>query len=200
MQDAAPIAPAVPGQLTRVPGATEVWRATREHRSELRNQMEVLEEKRNDLTRELASSETPEAAKPGLVERLKVIDTRITAVEGQIAEADAAVAKAAAVPGAVQEPPLPVRHGPPEEVWILSGIFIVTVLMPIALAYARRIWKRGATVIAPVPREVQGRLDELANAVESIGLEVERIGEGQRFITRVFSEQRQADRLPAAER
>ena len=62
-------------------------------------------------------------------------------------------------------------------------------LFPVALAYSRRLWKRGATVIAPVPREVTDRLEQMGQAVESIAIEVERIGEGQRFLTRVMSDQ-----------
>jgi hypothetical protein len=68
-------------------------------------------------------------------------------------------------------------------------VFTIFVLAPIAIAYARRIWKRGATVIAPVPREVTDRLEAMGQAVESIAVEVERIGEGQRFLTRVMSDQ-----------
>jgi len=73
-------------------------------------------------------------------------------------------------------------------VFIIPIVFTVCVLMPIAIAYARRIWKRGATIIAPVPQEVRDRLDRMSEAVESIALEVERIGEGQRFVTKVMSE------------
>ncbi len=45
-------------------------------------------------------------------------------------------------------------------------------------------------IIAPVPQEVRDQINRLAEAVETIGLEVERIGEGQRFITNVFAQQK----------
>ena len=96
-----------------------------------------------------------------------------------------AVARAAAVPGAVQRDR---DTGSPDAEIAIPIVFTVFVLFPIALAYARRIWRRGATVIAPVPRDVQERLDQMAQAIESIAVETERIGEGQRFLTRVMTE------------
>ncbi len=174
--------------ISRSASAADVYTAARNSRKELRNTLESLESKRSDLSRELADSDTPEAAKAGLTARIKELDARITSVDQQMAQAEQAVATAAAVPGAVVEPPPYRREGPPDEVFAIPIVFTIAVLMPIAIAYARRIWKRGATVIAPIPKEVQDRMEQLSEAVESIGLEVERIGEGQRFITKVFSE------------
>lgn len=190
MQQPAPAAATAAdvSQLSKSASAADVYTAAKNSRKELRSQLEQLEGKRNDLARELSDNETAEAAKAGIGGRIKELDARISAVDQQIATADQAVAAAAAIPGAVREPPPYQRSGPPEEVFAIPIVFTLAVLMPLAIAYARRIWKRGATVIAPVPREVQEKLDQMSEAVESIGLEVERIGEGQRFITKVFTE------------
>jgi hypothetical protein len=128
------------------------------------------------------------ADRAGVEARIKELDGRISAADQQLAKADAAVAQAAALPGATVEPPRPPRNGPPEELLALPIIFTFAVCMPIAIAYARRIWKRGATVVAPIPKEVTDRLEAMGQAVDSIAVEVERIGEGQRFLTRVMSE------------
>ena len=168
--------------------AADVYKAVKNERSELRNQLESLENKRSELTSSLADSDTPTAAKPGLTGRITELDARITLVDQQLAQADAAVAKAASVPGAIVEPPPYVRQGPPESMYAIPIVFTLCVLMPISIAYARRIWKRGATTVSPVPQKVQDRLDQLSDAVDSIGLEVERIGEGQRFMTRVLTD------------
>jgi hypothetical protein len=120
-------------------------------------------------------------------------------VDQQLAKADAAVAQAAAIPGATTEPPRPERNGPPDEIFIIPIVFTLAVLMPMAIAYSRRIWKRGATVIAPIPKEVTDRLDAMGEAVESIAIEVERIGEGQRFLTRVMSDKGKSLGVGAAE-
>lgn len=187
------------GQGIAVPttgGPSAIYEALRDQRSELRNQLDDLEEKRSDLVRSL-SRDDDVAGREGTQARIKALDARIAVTDAQLAQADAAVARAAAMPGAVV-PPAPIPHTTDvEELYGMSLVFTGVILFPLMVAYARRLWKRGATVIAPVPQDVRDRLNELTNAVESIGLEVERIGEGQRFITKVFSEQQPRARVEA---
>ena len=96
----------------------------------------------------------------------------------------------AGVPGAVQpERPVRVREGPPEEVFVLAGIFMVVVLFPIAIGYARRLWKRGAAAVAALPAELMERLTRLEQGMDAVAVEVERIGEGQRYMTRLLSDE-----------
>jgi len=71
----------------------------------------------------------------------------------------------------------------------MSLFFSFACLLPFIIAYSRRIWRRGKTIIAPIPPAGRDQLEQVSLAVETIGLEVERIGEGQRFITKVLSEQ-----------
>lgn len=185
-----PIAPSVNSEFQGPTPANVSYQALREQRSELRNQLSRLEEQRSEITRALRGDPNitgrtvTGSDREGLEARLKEIDARIANTDRQLAEADMAVARASAVPGAVQRD---VDPGPPDEV--IPIVFIVFVAFPIALAYARRLWRRGATVVAPVPRDVQDRLDQMAQAIEAIAVETERIGEGQRFLTRVMSEQ-----------
>jgi hypothetical protein len=40
------------------------------------------------------------------------------------------------------------------------------------------------------------RMDRLEQAVDAIALELERVGEGQRFVTKILSERRRDDRTP----
>jgi hypothetical protein len=51
-----------------------------------------------------------------------------------------------------------------------------------------------------IPGEVSAQLNQLNQAVDAIALEVERISEGQRFTTRLLSEQRDVARqtLPSS--
>jgi hypothetical protein len=68
----------------------------------------------------------------------------------------------------------------------------VIIGLPLARAFARRMDRRGGT--AQVSNEVSSQLAHLNQAVDAIALEVERISEGQRFTTRLLSEQRDAAR------
>ena len=116
--------------------------------------------------------------------------------------ADQRVAQAAAVPGATFEPPRPVinRQGPPEEVFMLGGMFIFFVMMPLAIGWARRLWKRAAVAVSTdMPAELTDRLSRMEQAIDAVAVELERVGEGQRYVTRVFSEQQRALGAGAAE-
>ena len=196
MQTPAPVLaqspPPAPGQVIIRPGVDApqaVYRAFNEQRKELANQLESLEGKRRDLARDIANPGTDKSVKSGLELRVAELEKRIVDVDKQLAAADKAVAGAAAVPGAIIEPPREPRNGPPDEVYFLSGMFIVAVLLPLSIAFALRIWKRGRHVITPAfPQELAERLDRLDQSMDSIAIEVERIGEGQRFVTRVMSE------------
>jgi hypothetical protein len=92
---------------------------------------------------------------------------------------------------------------PPQAVDISIAFFLtmafIIVGLPIARALARRMDRRGAGS-PQIPGEVTAQLTQLNQAVDAIALEVERISEGQRFTTRLLSEQRDASRqtLPAS--
>ncbi|HEX3533643.1 MAG TPA: hypothetical protein VHT23_05445 [Gemmatimonadaceae bacterium] len=82
--------------------------------------------------------------------------------------------------------------------FFLTIAFII-VGLPLARAFARRLDRRGSGP-AQVPGEITAQLAQLNQAVDAIALEVERISEGQRFTTRLLSEQRDSARqtLPSA--
>ena len=194
-----PAPPAPPGRVVLAPGTSTpeaVYKAFNDQRNELRNQLEQLENKRSELTRELrdrgdkhsSQNQLDNADRAGLETRLADVDKRIADADKALAAADQQVAKAAAVPGAIVEHPRPPREGPPEEVFVLSGMFIVVVFLPLSIAFARRIWKRSASAVAAFPQELVDRLNRLDHSVDSIAIEVERIGEGQRFVTRVLTD------------
>jgi hypothetical protein len=85
---------------------------------------------------------------------------------------------------------------PPQAVDISIAFFVTMALiiigLPLARAFARRMDRRA--VSTQIPNEVSAQLTQLNQAVDAIALEVERISEGQRFTTRLLSEQRDAAR------
>jgi hypothetical protein len=85
---------------------------------------------------------------------------------------------------------------PPQAVDISLAFFFtiaaIIIGLPIARAFARRMDRKGGS--AQIPNEVSSQLAQLNQAVDAIALEVERISEGQRFTTRLLSEQRDAAR------
>lgn len=84
-----------------------------------------------------------------------------------------------------------------EDVLVVGIIFgtMAIVLFPLMRAWARRIEGRGAAP-ASLPAEVSARLERIERAVESVAVEVERISEGQRFVTKVLADRGEIPKLP----
>lgn len=185
---------------TQVSGPRAVLEAARAAREELGNQLQRLEERRRELSQELRRSDEG-VDRDGVQRRITAIDQRIADVEKQISAADDAVAKAAAIPGAAVEvpdpPPPPDPNAMAETAAIVTSVFTVFVLFPLTIAYARRLWRRGAVAVAELPKVLAERLTRLDQAVDTIAIEVERISEGQRFLTKVMTEHNAARSLGA---
>ena len=201
-----PPPPAVPSTPVIVGGGSllgadpsQVLEAFRQQRGELRDQLERLEGQRENLVEELQT--LPEGARAGIQARIAAIDARIASVDKAIADADASVARAAAVPGAVvPEPPPPERSGPPEEFFVFLMVLTVFIGVPLAIAYARRIWRKSVTTVAAIPQEIYERFSRIDQAIDSVAVEVERIGENQRYVTKLVADQQRAVGAGPAER
>ncbi len=86
---------------------------------------------------------------------------------------------------------------PPQAVDISIAFFLmiaaVVIGLPLARAFARRMDRKGAAG-PQIPSEISSQLAHLNQSIDAIALEVERISEGQRFTTRLLSEQKEAAR------
>jgi hypothetical protein len=80
----------------------------------------------------------------------------------------------------------------PDNVAAMGGAFIGLILFPLTLVFARNIWKRGSRASAAPPQQLAGdagqRLERLEHGMDAIAIEIERVAEGQRFVTRLLSE------------
>jgi len=82
-----------------------------------------------------------------------------------------------------------------------DGFQIASFLLvfPFAIALARRLWVRSGPRMTVVDLEKSPRLQRIEQAIESIAVEVERIGEAQRFTTKLLAEREPvAGRIPPA--
>jgi hypothetical protein len=75
----------------------------------------------------------------------------------------------------------------------LSHAGVHVVLTFVGAYYVRRIWSREVSGVPTLAGEVGGgefsnRLTNLEQSIDAVAIEVERIGEGQRFITNFFTE------------
>lgn len=176
---------------TQVVGGTaspsEILQAFQAQRDELRNQLESIKGERYDIARRLRQGEVSGVDKAGLESRMQQLDARILEQSKAVAAADARVASQKGVPGAYI-PPFRDRGGPPKEAMEMAFVLALVLLVPTSLAIARRIWRRGSRYSAPVGMspEFDERLTRLEQAMDAVAVEVERVGEGQRYVTRML--------------
>jgi hypothetical protein len=199
-----PEAPGLAGALA-APQSREGLSGLRTRIEQLREQQGELEERRQQLTNQI--SEAPAETRAGLVERVQIVDERILQLERQIAATDRAIS--AAPPELLSETrdevaALRSRLNDSEDqipLFFFIGMAVMFVLQRI-VGWARR--RRGGgrpargqeTASASAMRADDPRLAQLSQSVEAIALEVERIGEGQRFVTQLLAERAEREALP----
>jgi hypothetical protein len=202
VQAPAPAAPAAPGvvvvtpqALTGPPATAQEVRALKAQQRELSSQLNSATDRRREIARQVQSATG--ANRAGLEQRLAVLDARIARLESSI---DAVGQQLASAPVALVTSTEPVR--PPRQVNRVDFepiliVFTIFVLCPIALAWARTISKRGSQP-RPLPdRDTVLRLERMEQAMDAIAIEIERVSEGQRFVTRLLAEGKTAVPIPA---
>lgn len=196
---AAPAMSAVAG----APTTASDLAALRAKRNEISKQLESAASRRQQLSASLIGKEG--ADRVGIEARISVLDKRIMQLETDLAETGQQLV---AAPGALVATTAPANEFngiDPDALAALGGVFTLFVLAPIAFAAARMMWKRATTkAIAPpqVAPEIGRRLERLEQGMDAIAVEIERVSEGQRFVTRLLSEQHEAralESLPRAE-
>jgi hypothetical protein len=130
-------------------------------------------------------------SRPAVVAKWSDVGVQIAQVQGDIARVQAQIALKQGVPvSGVPVPPSP-RNGPNVDRLTQMGFVLVLVLLiPSSMAFARRIW-RGRP--APQPRDTRDdmsskRMERMEQAIDAIAIEIERVSEGQRFVTKVLAE------------
>ncbi|MFN2400289.1 MAG: hypothetical protein ABR543_16875 [Gemmatimonadaceae bacterium] len=185
-----PAAPVVV-DVSQLPGRPLTSRdiaAIRERREELSNQLTSAASRREEIAQELRTADG--AARSGLEQRIAVLDNRIVQLEQDIAETGRELTSSAAGLVATTSPPADGFRGlSTDQVTGISIVFVVLVLFPIALAFARFLWKRATAPVQPTPpADTSQRLERLEQAVDTVALEMERVSEGTRFMTKLLVE------------
>ena len=191
----APAAPVISGTPTaqgsnfitfRVPRTADEVGALRAQRNELSNQIENVRGRRNTLAR--AYERADGASKDGLEQQLRILDQRLTQMEADLAESGRALTNSPALSTSTGMPFQFLNLGP-GQVTAVSIIFVLFVLGPVAGSFGRLIWRRSAKPSAPPGwNEAANRLERLEQAVDTIAVEMERVSEGQRFITKIMTQ------------
>lgn len=199
------LAPAAPATITftdadglrqtlAVPTTRREVQALRSERGELSDQLESAAGRRHRLSEELRTAPAG-ASRAGLEQRIAVLDKRMVQLESDMAATGQQMTAAPlALVGSTESPTA--GNDIPDNAAAMGGAFIALVLFPLTFVFARNIWKRGTRWAAQPPLQHQQqlsgdatqRLERLEQGMEAIAIEIERVAEGQRFVTRILSE------------
>jgi hypothetical protein len=176
---------------TVVPFTRDQVRALDRRGDDLSNQLQSVQRRRDNLVEELEQATSP-AVQAGLEARITQLDARLISLEKDIQANSDLKASFAAKLGTTQaetrereneEPPVINAWGP-----FTEPVLFFTML-PIALAGARYLWKRGnRPPVVPISREAEARFQQMEQSIDSVAIEIERVAEGQRFVTKLLRE------------
>lgn len=181
---------AIPQQIT--PEQAAFLRARRQA---LSKQLESAQGRREEVAGALRNDEIQAAERPGLEERLKVLDQRLVQIENEIAVNGEQLANAPPEAGSeavVGLPPSPgfdgfIERANPNTVVFFSFLLLLPVVIRLARRFIAPVRKPSKAELAEMTA-MRDRMDKLDGALDAVAIEVERIGEGQRFLTQAMTE------------
>jgi hypothetical protein len=164
-------------------------------RRQLSDQLESVTDRRHDLIEEMRT--VPQAALPGLQAQLAVLDARVTQLETDLARVGQEISMAspeliAMVDESRNPPPTPDEFAPGMAV---GSVTTLAVLIGVYFFRRRGMKKRGLTSSPLMLAADSERLQRMEQGIDAMAVEIERISEGQRFVTKLLAEK---ERVPSA--
>jgi len=172
-----------------VPRSIEEMEELISRRDELSNQLISVNDRREGLVAQLRSSPDG-AARTGLEERLKVVDARILQLERDLASTGQQLAAAPSdLAQATERAQRPTGGGDDFDEGVAAGMFPTAGFFLLLFFFTRwRRKRRGPKPAVKLNDENAQRLERLEQGMEAIAIEIERVSEGQRFVTKLLSE------------
>ena len=160
---------------------------------QLSRQLTSAQGRRDEVAEELTEiAPGPSVVRAGLEQRLSQLDSRILDIEraieanGRLLAAAPPALLANAEAGGGTGRPFDLSSG---QITGISVVSVVFVGMPLAIGAAVMMLRRSTRPHVPaVPPATQQRLERMEQAIDTIAIEVERVSENQRFLTRVLTE------------
>jgi hypothetical protein len=188
-----PVPPTAP-----LPAAADLGTLTSQL-AELTVQQAGLRAQLDGLRRQLGDMLQTNPARPGVQQQWADVGSQLAAVDGQIAGVRARIAQKTGRPIGLTERRViddGVRGGPDPDLAVAGGIAIsLALVLPLSIAYAIRMLRRNPVRTPPRTEDFGPRFDRLEQAVDAIAIEVERVSEGQRFVTKILAERPAAETL-----
>lgn len=159
-------------------------------RDQLSSQIEDAMDRRQEIVEQIQSA--PDGvARTGLEQQAALLDGRILAMERELATTESQITQAPADLIALAERdsrPDSAPVGDRVETVATIGAFILAAMV-LQKALSRMMSRPRHPAAQPaLPSEATERLERLERGMESIAIEIERISEGQRFVTKLMAQ------------
>ena len=185
-------------QALQIPKTADEVRALQEQRSQIGDQLDNVSSRRTDIARELAGTGA-ESARQGLQARIDILDQRILQLETDLArtgrELSMVSPEVLASTGQWND-----RGGDSSDFGegMAAGGFSALFFMSFVLLFLRRRWKRRAVPARAgvLDSDSSQRLQRLEQGMDAIAIEIERVSEGQRFVTKLLADSRGVEPAP----
>ena len=180
--------------VIQVPATTSEIRQLTLRRHELSDQLTEMTERRSELVKEIIVA--PEGVtKTGLEDRVKLLDQQIIQLETDLATTGRQLSSAPS--NLVEEINFETRAQQNNgddwvEGMLAGGVGVLVPVILITLFMRRRRRKRKTAEPANTfGADSTDRLERLERGMEAIAIEIERVSEGQRFVTKLLSDSAQ---------
>lgn len=175
-------------QTAAIPQTRDEVRALKAQRDQIADQLENVTDRRAGLVRQLSTT-GPDAAKSGLEARIQLLDKRILQLESDLATTGQQLSLASGALVASTEVPPPQSYDNFEEGMVVGGSMVFGfVVVVFAIRRFFRWRTRGKRPAPQLGDDATRRLERLENGVDAIAIEIERVSEGQRFVTKLLSD------------
>ena len=189
----------------RAPQTHDELRSLMMRRDELKEQLNALSQRRAELTQGILTNPVERGA---LEARLANTDKRIAQMEADLDKANDFVSDGLArglatdAPTAIKLPQFIWQTGQQELPWrerllnsldVTAPITIATVVLLGAVMYWR-ILRSVRSQFTKLLSMQQARLEEIQRSVDTVAVEMERVSENQRYVTKLVGEKQPAER------
>ncbi|MFL5523702.1 MAG: hypothetical protein ACJ8AF_06255 [Gemmatimonadaceae bacterium] len=183
------------GRNLQIPTTRDQMLALTARRDQLNEQLESVTDRRSDIIEQMRTAPNP--AMQGLQAQLAALDSRVLQLEGDLATTGQEIA--AASPELISimgDSPREDTNGSFDD-GVGAGVAGTFVTMSLLFFLGFRWWKKSARRRAPQLASADSeRLQRLEQGMDAVAVEIERISEGQRFVTKLLSESRSAQPTP----
>lgn len=201
---APPAQPTAPATIT-VPGADgktlaiAIPKSTAEvkqllmQRREIGVQLDNVTSRRFNLAREIRNTADP-GTRAGLEQRLRVLDDRLLQLETDAAATGRQLAVAPADMTLAAQRQIGTGRDSNFGGGMAAGVFLSLIAVTVINFIRRRRRRRKVGGAPATPAVEASRLERIEQGMEAIAIEVERVSEGQRFVTKLLAESQPRER------